>query len=355
MSSILTNMSAMTAVQNLAATQKALADTQNEISTGLKVSSAKDNAAYYSIATAMRTQVGNLSTVTDSLNLGSSVLGTAASALTSITGILQKMQADLTSAQQAGTDKDAIQTDITSLQAQLKSSIQSASFNGVNLLDGSQVGTDQGGSSATTGKTGASFVSTVTGSGATTAVQYLAVDGVSTNFGQYTAGTAASGTSGQTGYVAATPASNSGSLFNVAVTSGSTTSNVDILAGSSATAATAAGTGTTATNAQLELKISSSSTQDQIASFISAVGTAISNVTKASEVIGSAQKNIDLQSSFISSLSDSITTGVGSLVDADMNEASTRLNALQTQQQLGVQALSVANQNSQLILKLFQG
>lgn len=170
MSSILTNMSAMTAVQNLAATQKALADTQNEISTGLKVSSAKDNAAYYSIATAMRTQVGNLSTVTDSLNLGSSVLGTAASALTSITGILQKMQADLTSAQQAGTDKDAIQTDITSLQAQLKSSIQSASFNGVNLLDGSQVGTDQGGSSATTGKTGASFVSTVTGSGATTAV-----------------------------------------------------------------------------------------------------------------------------------------------------------------------------------------
>lgn len=353
MSSILTNMSAMTAVQNLAATQKALADTQNEISTGLKVSSAKDNAAYYSIATAMRTQVGNLSTVTDSLNLGSSVLGTAASALTSITGILQKMQADLTSAQQAGTDKDAIQTDITSLQAQLKSSIQSASFNGVNLLDGSQVGTDQGGSSATTGKTGASFVSTVTGSGATTAVQYLAVDGVSTNFGQYTAGTAASGTSGQTGYVAATPASNSGSLFNVAVTSGSTTSNVDILAGSTAT--NASGTGSTATNAQLELKISSSSTQDQIASFISAVGTAISNVTKASEVIGSAQKNIDLQSSFISSLSDSITTGVGSLVDADMNEASTRLNALQTQQQLGVQALSVANQNSQLILKLFQG
>ena len=55
----------------------------------------------------------------------------------------------------------------------------------------------------------------------------------------------------------------------------------------------------------------------------------------------------------MTALSNAITQGVGSLVDADMNQASTRLNALQTQQQLGIQALSVANQNSQIILKLF--
>ncbi len=78
-------------------------------------------------------------------------------------------------------------------------------------------------------------------------------------------------------------------------------------------------------------------------------------MTKVASNIGSTQNNLDLQKTFTSALSDSITNGVGSLVDADMNEASTRLNALQTQQQLGVQALSVANQNSQLILKLFQG
>ena len=59
------------------------------------------------------------------------------------------------------------------------------------------------------------------------------------------------------------------------------------------------------------------------------------------------------QQSFVTSLSDAITSGVGSLVDADMNVASTRLQALQTQQELGIQALSIANQNSQLILKLF--
>ena len=77
-------------------------------------------------------------------------------------------------------------------------------------------------------------------------------------------------------------------------------------------------------------------------------------VNTASEQLGAASSQIDLQTTYISSLSNSLTTGVGSLVDADLNEASTRLSALQTQQQLGVQALSVANQNSQLILKLFQ-
>ena len=81
MSSILTNMSAMSAVSNLAATQKNLAATENEISTGLAVSSAKDNAAYWSIATNMRTQNNDLATVTSSLNLGASVLGTASAAL----------------------------------------------------------------------------------------------------------------------------------------------------------------------------------------------------------------------------------------------------------------------------------
>ena len=79
----------------------------------------------------------------------------------------------------------------------------------------------------------------------------------------------------------------------------------------------------------------------------------MTDVNTAAEQLGAASSQIDLQTTYISSLSDSLTTGVGSLVDADMNEASTRLSALQTQQQLGVQALSVANQNSQLILKLF--
>ena len=84
------------------------------------------------------------------------------------------------------------------------------------------------------------------------------------------------------------------------------------------------------------------------------VQAAIKGIINASTTVGSLQTQISTQRTFNSSLSDALTSGIGSLVDADMNVASTRLQALQTQQQLGIQALSMANQNSQLILKLFQ-
>jgi flagellin len=70
--------------------------------------------------------------------------------------------------------------------------------------------------------------------------------------------------------------------------------------------------------------------------------------------LGAAKNQVEAQSKFLGVLSESMTNSVSSLVDADMNEASTRLQALQTQQQLGVQSLSIANQNSQMILRLFQ-
>jgi flagellin-like hook-associated protein FlgL len=85
------------------------------------------------------------------------------------------------------------------------------------------------------------------------------------------------------------------------------------------------------------------------------VEAALKAVTGYASNLGSTQSRVNTQATFISSLSNALTTGVSSLVDADMNEASTRLQALQTQQQLGIQSLSIANQNTQLILKLFQG
>ncbi|MGI3904049.1 MAG: flagellin, partial [Janthinobacterium lividum] len=86
----------------------------------------------------------------------------------------------------------------------------------------------------------------------------------------------------------------------------------------------------------------------------SAIDKAINSVTTGAATLGQYTTTVNNQISFTSSISDALTSGVGSLVDADMNVASTRLQALQTQQQLGIQALSMANQNSQLILKLFQ-
>jgi len=70
--------------------------------------------------------------------------------------------------------------------------------------------------------------------------------------------------------------------------------------------------------------------------------------------LGSISSRIDLQTSFASSLSDSIQSGVGKLVDADMEQESSKLSALQTQQQLAVQSLSIANSSNQQILTLFR-
>ena len=318
MSSLLTNMSAMSALQNLAATQKSLQTTQNQISSGLRVASAADNAAYWSISTTMKSDTSALSAVSDALNLGSSTLGTATAALNSTLSILQKMKADLVTAQTPGVDKSQVQSDIISQQQSLQSIVSSASFNGVNLLDGSQ---------GSAGGTAVSFVASFARNG----------DGT-TSLGSINLDISASGTQ----------LAGVGGLFATAISGGL-----------SAAAAGNAGPGTMGATAFdagsiLAFDVSTASSTD-LTAIQAGIETAIKSVTAAGAKLGSVQTNINTQSTFVTSLSDAITSGVGSLEDADMNVASTRLQALQTQQQLGIQSLSIANQNSQLILKLFGG
>ena len=314
MSSILTNTSAMSALQNLASTQTALNTTQSQISSGLRVASASDNAAYWSISTTMKSDTGALSAVTDALNLGSSVVSTATSALNSTITLLNKMKDDVITAQTSGTDPAQVQTDISAQQSSLISIMASASFNGVNLLDGSTASATVV-SSFSRNATGATTIGTI---------------GIST------AG------------IALTASGTAGGLL------GSSISNVSTVMGTAGAGGTAAG-GSYAGDSLLGFQISSSTTSSDLTALSVAIDTAISQVTSAGAKLGNYATNITNQSSFVSALSDSITSGVGSLVDADMNVASTRLQALQTQQQLGIQSLSIANQNSQLILKLFGG
>ena len=104
----------------------------------------------------------------------------------------------------------------------------------------------------------------------------------------------------------------------------------------------------------LAINITNASASD-LTKLQAAVDSLITQVTNSGTQLGTASSVISNQQTYVTSLSNAITSGVGSLVDADMNVASTRLQALQTQQELGIQALSIANQNSQLILKLFGG
>ena len=316
MSSIQTNMSAMSAVQTLTATQKALAGVQSQISTGLKVSTAADNASYWSIATAMRSDVGALGAVGDSINLGTSVVSTASQAVSSSIGILNQMKDLVVSAQTAGQDTTTIDTQLKQLQLQLRAFSNTATFNGVNLLA----------TATTSGSTGALAPQlVVTAFSRTGSADAVGTTNISLDKALY-GGVGVQGSTSTTGGIldttAAGAAASGYSIDNMITTgtsAGGTTSHVDML----------------------------SDEQNQIEAAITAL-------TKTASTLGSIQSNLAAQSTFTKTLSDSLTSGVGSLVDADMNQAATRLSALQTQQQLGIQALSIANSNTQLILKLFQ-
>jgi flagellin len=295
-SSILTNASALTALQALNMTQQNLQHTENQVSTGLKISTAADNAAYWSIGTKMNSQVSALGAVSDALNESSSLLSTMTTALNSTITIMSSIVTNLEAAEQPGADQKSIQTAIKAQQQQLVNIGAAANFNGQNFLDTSAPGT----------------VGLVASYDVATGVSTINIDTTKTQ------------------------------LFE----SASTAATQGIL-GSSGTNYTAASI--------LSLDITASGvTNGDIQNMLADVQSALSAITTASSTLGATTTNVTNQQTFITALSDSLTTGVSSLVDADMNQASTRLSALQVQQQLGIQALSIANSNTQLILKLFQ-
>jgi flagellin len=293
----------MTALQALSQTEADLSTTQNQISTGLRVADASDNAAYWSISTTMKSDQSALTSVDDSLNLGAATVGVATTALTSVISVMDQIKSDLVSAAEPGVDKTKIQNDITALQSQLTSVASAASFNGVNWLS---VNSASNGYNPTASIV-SSFSRDATG---TVTVGTIAVD---------------------TASVKLFDANNqSGILDSVNSSTGESIATMNIAS-----------------------LTDSTSDEATLSSLTSQVDAAITSITSAASTLGATQTRITIQSNFISSLNDAITTGVGSLVDADMNEASTRLQALQTQQQLGVQSLAIANSQTSLILKLF--
>ncbi|MDH6256546.1 flagellin [Bradyrhizobium sp. BR13661] len=300
-SSLLTNSAAMTALQTLRNVSSNLQTTESRISTGQRVATASDNAAYWSIATSMRADNAALSAVSDSLGLSAATVDTEYTALTAVvgdsTGGLTKLQSLLVEAKTAGIDRTKIQADITQIQQQMKGTAGAATFNGVNWL-------------STTTATPATFdlVSSFSRVGGTPTIGSITL--TISNYSLYTSST-------------------SGILDTVSGGASVDTINISTLTDSAADQTTLSG-------------------------YISQVTAAINSVASAAAGLGAVKNRIATNTDFVKTLMDSVTRGVGQLVDADMNAESTRLQALQTQQQLGVQALSIANQNSQSILSLFK-
>ncbi|WP_225246827.1 flagellin [Agrobacterium tomkonis] len=134
MTSILTNTSAMAALQTLRSIGSQLTQTQGHVSTGLRVQSASDNAAYWSISTTMRSDAMAISAVSDALGLGAAKVDVAYAGTESIVDILTEFKARLVAAKEDGVDKAKIQEELKQLNAQAESIVNAASFSGENWL-----------------------------------------------------------------------------------------------------------------------------------------------------------------------------------------------------------------------------
>ncbi len=268
--SVNTNVGAMIALQNLAITNKMLINTQLRVTTGLRVNGPKDDAATFAIAQNMRGDIAGYGSVGISLAMGESVVNVAIDAGKSIADLLTQMKGKAVQASQEGMDQNsynALHLEFTALREQLTTIVNTAAFNGKNLI--------------TSGATAFKVLSTVEGS--TIVVSAAQMD-------------------------------------------------TTTLVIQSATLATAA-------NAQTALTV---------------INAAIISVSNALAIMGASSKRVDIQNEFVQKLTDVLKLGVGNLVDADLAEESATLQALQIKQQLGVQALSIANQNPQSILALFR-
>ncbi|MDX8352862.1 flagellin [Cognatiyoonia sp. IB215182] len=512
MSSILTNNSAMVALQTLKSINMDLAKTQSMISTGKEVGSARDNSAVWAISKVMESDVKGFKAISESLSLGSSSVAVARNGAETVTDLLNDMKEKIVAAQGENVDRTKLQADVDAIADQISSVVGAAQFNGLNMLNGTESvnvlsSLDRAGdgtvSSAniTVARQDLSFDAGVYGTGAdlsanvtTTLGGNLAADGTGDAFSNganvleaTVAGTLTAGETynfqiaGETvsftttttavndlaaGLTAAINAAgiedisatvagavisiNSTSQFDAVEvnTSGtgsgtfalqangntaaaattntqtitaraselafSTTAGVnegdgyratiggvsyDYIAGpnetfedvarglktvidgagienietrvrqdattgawvlqidndgAAQTLTDAGAAGGTATGGLVGLDNLDVTSDEGVAAALANIETYIDTTIDAAAEFGSSQGRIDTQAEFISNLTDSLKSGIGALVDADMEEASARLQALQVQQQLGVQSLSIANQAPQTILSLFR-
>lgn len=402
MSSILTNNSAMVALQTMKNINTSMTKTQSEISTGKSVANAKDNAAVWSISKVMESDVKGFKGISDSLSLGSSTIAVARQASETVTSLLTQMKGKIVSAQEANVDRGKIQTDITALRDQISSVVGAAQFNGLNLVDGSNTSVDilasldrsSGGVQASSITVNAQDLSI----GAYSAKGVFAgSDGVSTD--EDTAGFALDKAGGTGTIVIDDGAAAFASGDKVALTIGGKTASYtvtdeDVASGTPSDlvavglkkavealgisgleldydsanpgelAFTNNGTKDLSVSAQFSnegagglgaLAAVDVSTANGAQAALGNIESLLQTSIAAAASFGSAQSRIDTQSSFISDLSDSLKAGIGTLVDANMEETSARLQALQVQQQLSTQALSIANSAPQNLLSLFRG
>ncbi len=412
MTSILTNTSAMVALQTMKGISANLNKTQSDISTGKSVASAKDNAAVWAISKVMDSDVEGFKGISDSLSVGSATLTVARQASETVTKLLTDMKGKIVAAQAENVDRTKIQTDITALTKQIESVVGAAQFNGLNLVDGSQTSVNvlssldrsssgvrsssievtaqnlstSAGDTLTAGGgtlTGATNVGPAPGIPSVVFGSPVTLDGFAFQPGgtgalgrtdsgadptTLTALIAGDRISLKIGAVEGSYVVQKGDTEDALVAGLKSSLTSNGLSDTDFTLTLSTGQLEVANNTNQAVAISASATRgtgglaglstidvvNQPASALQAIEGMLKTSIDAAAAFGSVQKRIDIQSEFVGQLTDALKTGIGVMVDTNMEEASARLQALQVQQQLATQALSIANQQPQGLLSLFR-
>ena len=307
MTSLITNTGAMNALNSLRSVNKGLETTQNRISTGLKVNSAKDNAAYYQISETMKGDSSAYASINEGLTLTKNSVATARLGAENFQELASQFEERVAFAQGAKGGYGEIEKELEELVKQMTATVEQATFNGDDMVNAAAVAVPIT-ASAVNGADG-----TVTEATASTTTRNI-VTGVSRGSGS----------------------------FDVTTMEVST---VDL----SAMLADFMGLAT-----DFQTNAEAGTGEDFLAGALVSAETALAKATDAATSLGLAEASIEGQQEFLTNLADNIDSGVGSMIDADMEKEAAKLQALQVQQQLATQALSIANSAPQSVLSLFQ-
>ncbi len=315
MTSLITNSSAMNALTALRGVNKDLATTQDRISTGKQVQSAKDNSAYFQISETMKGDRAAYDSINSGLTLTKNSLSTARLGAETIQDLSQQFLEKVSFAQGAKGGFAEIEKDLGELVKQMETTLSQSTFNGDDMLGAGATAAAAGAVAGGTGVLTRTAASTAAAGQPTVGADRTVVTGI----------TRAGGTYGTT---------------DITVSTHDMKKLVTDFKALSTAFATNAGNATTGAAF--------------LAGALASTEGVLKDVTSIATTLGQNEKSVDNQQEFLNKLVDNIDTGIGGMVDANMEEEAARLQALQTQQQLATQALSIANSGPSNIMALFR-
>lgn len=316
-----TNVAAYTALQSLRGSESSLSASHGRVATGYRVANPSDNAAYWSIATTMRSDNRSISSVQDALNMAGSVLDTAYNGMSTATDLMSQVKSRLVMARESGVDRDKINTELDEIRQQFRSIAESSSFSKENWLQRSSTA-DRGSRDLVgsfvrdgSGKVSVSTINyDINGQSGTSEVNYL-IDDVEGDRGILT-GSGFSTELGTAKTWVMFNGSNAGTNYN-------------------------------------EIRLQDDTTASEIDDMVRVVDHMTERMTDVATQLGAMNDRVDMQYEFAKDLQGSISKGVGGMVDTDMNMESSRLKALQAKEQLGIKSLSIVNTTVQSLMQLF--